>query len=437
MTTPPRIVVFEHGKLVVGQEYDCANGGKLRFELKHFEALARFVSRSRWKPYTLAHRSVCFGGWVGALRVGRLLIEVLPKADRHAWETADPPHWRRALSMMLRTARNTTLKHAEFAPLDEENASLMEIYIERFVGCVEKLLHHGLVRRYRQVEDNLPNFRGRLRVVEHVRHNCANEARFFVEHTTYDHQHRLNEVLLAALYVVRDLPISAGLHGRCRRCLLAFPPIERRRLSTSELAKLPLDRATRQYQEALELARLLLLHHAPSMDSGGLDVLAILVQMSRLFEDFVGQLCRRTNLPGLRVSLQRSVPFWGPDGGTIRDIRPDIIVERKGYHPIVIDAKWKALPMVGPSVDDIRQIYAYNQYIGASHSILLYPKSRPVQTILSGKFHSHDHRLSTAALELDPAGTANLKALVEQMQTIVERASTAHPVSSISSERTL
>lgn len=433
MSKPPRIVVFEHEKLVVGHEYDCADGGKFRFEIRHFESLARFVSRASWKPYTLGHRSVCFGGWVGALRVGRLLIEILPKADRHAWNTDDRAHWRRALSMMLRTARKTKLEHADLAPLDEENGSLMELYIARFIVCVEELLHHGLVRRYRRVEENLPNFRGRLQVGEHIRLNSTNEARFFVEHTIYDHQHRLNEVLLAALHVVRELPISADLHGRCRRCLLAFPPVEHRRITASELHHLPLDRATRRYQEALELARLLLLHHAPSMESGGLDVLAILVKMSRLFEDFVGQLCRLVELPGLRVSLQRSVPFWGPDGGEVRDIRPDIVLERAGYHPIVIDAKWKALPAGGPSVEDVRQIYAYNQYLKASHSILLYPKSREVQATVSGKFHSHEHRLSTAALDLGAAGKADRGALVSQLRAIIESVSTAHPISSIPS----
>jgi 5-methylcytosine-specific restriction enzyme subunit McrC len=432
MSTPPRIVVFEHGKLVVGHEYDCVGGGKFRFEAKHFEALARFVSRAQWKPYTLAHRSVCFGGWVGVLRIGRLLIEVLPKADRHTWETDDRTYWRGALTLMLRTARSTKLEHADLAPHDAERGSLVELYVARFVACVEDLLHHGLVRRYRRVEDNLSNFRGRLRVADHIRHNLANEARFFVEHTVYDHQHRLNEVLLAALHVVRELPVSADLHGRCRRCLLAFPPVELRRLSADELDHLSLDRATRRYREALELARLLLRHHMPSMEPGGLDVLALLVKMSRLFEDFVGQLCRKIPLPGLRVSLQRSVPFWGPDEGDIRDLRPDIVLDREGYHPVVIDAKWKPLTASGPSVADIRQIYAYNQYLGASHSILLYPKIQHAQASISGKFHNHAHRLSTAVLDLGSTGKPELRALVGQMQAHVEAVSAAKPEPSIS-----
>lgn len=424
MSRPPRIVVFEHARLVVGREYDCANSdGKFRFENRHFEALARFASRARWKPYTLAHRSVCFAGWVGTLRVGNLLIEILPKADRHAWETDDRTHWRAALSLMLRTSRNTRLEHAELAPLDAERASLLELYIDRFVTCVEELLHHGLVRRYRRMEDNLSIFRGRLRVGEHVRRNCANEARFFVEYTTYDHQHRLNEVLLAALDIIRALPVSADLHGRCLRCLLAFPPVKPRRIQASELRDLPLDRATRRYQEALELARFLLLHHAPAMETGGFDVLAILVKMSRLFEDFVGQLCRRLKLPGLRVSLQHSVPFWGPDEGEVRDIRPDIVLEREGYHPIVIDAKWKTVPPSGPSVEDIRQIYAYNQYLKASHSVLLYPKSSNGHAALSGKFQQHDHRLSTATLDLGSTGKADINSLVGQIGALVERVS--------------
>ena len=159
------------------------------------------------------------------------------------------------------------------------------------------------------------------------------------------------------------------------------------------------------------------------MQSGDLNVLAILVNMSRLFEDFLGQLCRHLPLPGLRVKLQYSVPFWSPDAGPDRQLRPDIVLERDGYRALVIDAKWKTLPAAGPSMEDIRQIYAYNQYFAASHSILLYPRSVRSERASTGLFHSHDHRLSTATMNLATGAKVDKNELIRQLRELVEKSS--------------
>lgn len=425
MSKPPRIVLFEHDRLTIGRDYLCADGRNFRFEARHFDALARFAARGTWKPFTLGHRSVSFGGFVGTLCVGRLLIEILPKADKHAWRPGSSADWQDALNLMLQVARTSRLDHATSAPLQTTRSTLLELYIARFLTCVEQLLHRGLVRRYRRVEGNLTSFRGKMLVASQIRHNVAHAERFFVEFTTYDHQHLANTVLLAALHIVRDLPVSQDLHGRCLRCLLAFPEMEPPRLSPHDLRSLALDRVTERYREALDLARLLLLHHSPAMQSGDLNVLAILVEMSSLFEDFLGQLCRRVKLPGLKVSLQRSVPFWSPDDGPVRKLRPDIVLDRDGHKPIVLDAKWKVLPASGPSIDDVRQIYAYNQYLKASHSVLLYPHHGSERPHLSGLFDQHDHRLSTATLKLVTSGPVALQPLIDQVRLLIEGVSVA------------
>lgn len=419
MSKPLRIVLFEHDRLTVGHVYEHAEGGTFTFTTKHFDALARFAARLSWRPFTLGHRSVRFGGFVGTLCVGRLLIEILPKADRQTWANDDTTYWQDALALMLQVARKTRLQHAVLAPLRTHQGSLLDLYIERYLQCVEHLLHHGLARRYRRVEGNQTTFRGRLRITPHVRLNSAHAERFFVEYTTYDHQHLANEVLLAALHVVRDLPIAADLQGRCRRCLLAFPELTPRRISPGELTTLSLDRATDRYREALELARLLLLHHTPGLHAGDLTVLAILVDMSRLFEAFLGRLCHRLPIEDLKVVLQCSTSFWTPDGGDSRQLRPDIVLERPGFRPLVLDAKWKSLPATGPSIEDIRQIYAYNQYFKASHSVLLYPRSARSDRISTGLFSQHDHRLSTATLDLATGVKVDKQRLIDQLYKIV------------------
>ena len=417
------LALFEYDRLTIGRSYPCVGGGTFTFDDRHFNALARFGARATWKPFTLGHRSIRFGGFVGTLSVGRLLVEILPKTDRHC-QTADHHVWQSALALMLKEARGSSLEPLSLAQFRSHRGALLDIYIARFLQCVETLLHRGLARRYRRIEGNSSNFRGRLLVAQHVAHNSAHAERFFIEYTTYDEQHLLNAILLAALRVVLILPIPSDLYGRCRRCLLAFPESEQRQIFTHDLESIRLDRTTERYREALDLARLLLRHYYPGMERGDLSVLAILVDMSRLFEDFLGQLCRRIPLPGLRTSLQHSVLFWTPDQGTPRYLRPDIIVYRHGFHPIVIDAKWKMLSASGPSIEDLRQIYAYNQYFQASHSVLLYPHHDGAPSLSSGPFHMHDHRLSIATLKLVAGEHLDRQFVVDQLHTLIERVST-------------
>ena len=182
------------------------------------ERLARFGARLTWKPFTLGHRSIYFRGFVGALSVGRLLIEILPKADRRS-QSAGHHVWQTALALMLKEARSSSVEQLPFAHFRIHRGALLDVYIARFLQCVETLLHGGLARRYRRVEGNCSSFRGRLQTSRHIARNSAHSERFLVEYTTYDEQHLLNAILLAALHVVLILPIPADLYGRCRRCL--------------------------------------------------------------------------------------------------------------------------------------------------------------------------------------------------------------------------
>ena len=99
------------------------------------------------------------------------------------------------------------------------------------------------------------------------------------------------------------------------------------------------------------------------------------------------------------------------------------MLHRPGFRPIVIDAKWKNLPAAGPSIEDVRQIYAYNQFLGASHSVLLYPHHGGDPTTASGTFEQHDHRLSTATLRLVADARIDRQFVVDQLHELVERVS--------------
>ncbi|MFT4761927.1 MAG: 5-methylcytosine-specific restriction enzyme subunit McrC [Paraglaciecola sp.] len=69
-----------------------------------------------------------------------------------------------------------------------------------------------------------------------------------------------------------------------------------------------------------------------------------------------------------QVSRQQQKPFWQR-----RYLRPDVLV-KFADKSVVIDTKWKVLKRVSPSMEDLRQMYVYQQYFEAKKSVLIYPK---------------------------------------------------------------
>jgi 5-methylcytosine-specific restriction enzyme subunit McrC len=72
-----------------------------------------------------------------------------------------------------------------------------------------------------------------------------------------------------------------------------------------------------------------------------------------------------------KVTGQDSRFFWKPNIGNRRTIRPDIKLQFKGKN-YVLDTKWKLVDNQ-PSMEDLRQMYAYHHYFEAEKVALFYP----------------------------------------------------------------
>ncbi|MEX0995946.1 MAG: hypothetical protein WDZ45_02720, partial [Flavobacteriaceae bacterium] len=133
--------------------------------------------------------------------------------------------------------------------------------------------------------------------------------------------------------------------------------------------KIKFNRKTIGYQKAIEIARLILLHYHPDLSKGKDDVLALMFDMNFLWEKFVLVSLQKNRV--FKVRGQDSRYFWKPHGGKRRKIKPDITIHLNDKN-FVIDTKWKLVDNK-PSMEDIRQMYAYHHYFKADKVALLYP----------------------------------------------------------------
>lgn len=129
--------------------------------------------------------------------------------------------------------------------------------------------------------------------------------------------------------------------------------------------------ATVVVRQLHQLCRLFLEWASYSEDAGPHSFRAFLLDMNKLFEEFVCQILRERAPGNATVETQVSLDL---DMAKKIPIRPDIIVRQAGQISLVADCKYKRLEPDDFRNYDIYQLLAYCTATAVSQGILVYPK---------------------------------------------------------------
>jgi 5-methylcytosine-specific restriction enzyme subunit McrC len=395
-----RVEVFERETLRLGDLLRSSSGSAVRLGRTELDALLRFNDQTSQRYFQAGHDRITVGHHVGYVEVGRLAIEILPKADRAA-RASDTRPWRTGLLRMLRSATGMQLEAPDEASQRTGPSTLVELVAIRFLSEVERLLREGLARGYREDESNSTTFRGRLLFQQNLRENIARDERFYVRHVTFDADTLLNRILSETLRVLGIRRLSASTSSRVGACRASFPDVRGLRVTDATFERLPSGRSSARYHDALLLARLLLAEHAPELRAGGAPVFALLFDMEVLWERYVAAAFRKLASARWRIRTQLSRSFW-QSGPSRRRVKPDIVVEDAATNRIVLiaDTKWKVIEDCLPGNDDLKQMFVYNELFEAPRSVLLYPTVGDSRGGREGVYAVGGHECSTAHLGL-------------------------------------
>jgi len=366
------ISIFEHESLTVGEK---------GLTETHLLALERFLGNNNEESfpyYSLIYKGVKFRQYVGVLCVGDLTIEVLPKTDKDS----NKKYWRDKLIFMLSKVYKLDVKMLNDAPqTNHSNSTILDVFIKRYLDEVDKLLNRGLVKCYHKEVGNRKALKGKLLTEEHLRKNIVHKERFYVRYNTYDYQHIMNQILRQAMEIVPMATSDVILRGRAYSTLFSFPELDDIPVAAETFDNLLYDRKTEDYRMAIRLARLLLLHYMPKKAGNGDDVLALMFDMNKLWEEFVCVSLRK-KLKNHNVHGQESKYFWESKDYRHKTIKPDIVISNKNGKAIaILDTKWK-IPSDGPSDSDLHQMFVYMKMFETSRVALVYPshgKSRLIR----------------------------------------------------------
>ena len=358
MNSKAKITVYEHDRLTT----DHAS-----FKTRHLNALLKLNEYNNFDYFDPIPNGVKFKQYVGIIQVDNLSIEILPKSDKDN-SSAD---WKGLLLQMLKACGHLKASIVGAANVKRQHLNLLEVYFELYLTEIETLIQRGLVKKYRKNSGNVKALKGKLEFAGNIRYNLVHKERFYTKHQVYDHDHLLHQTLAHALEILEQFSKGSYLFDRCKRVLLNFPETTPLMVKKKQIEGIVLNRKTAPYNQALELARLIILNYSPDISKGREKMISLLFDMNRLWEEFI-LIQIRKGLYGTRYSVkgQDSQTFIGSNY-----LKPDVVIQhnedpKKVY---IIDTKWKRPTNQSSSASDLRQMYAYNRFWNAKKAMLLYP----------------------------------------------------------------
>ncbi len=359
MSSKNIIQVFEYQKLRVGEH---------GFKKKHFEAMVKFNEQNDNKYFKPIFNGIQFGSYVGVIQISGLTIEILPKADRDISDSQkNKDLWQGVLLHMLKVCKQIQVDNVSETQLKKRYNSILEAYFELYLVEIEQLIKRGLIKKYRRKQSNQLALKGKMLFAQNVQKNLVHKERFYCEHQVYDRNHLLHQILLQGLQVLEGFN-TYHLQDKIKRLLFHFEGIKHTKISAKHFKVLKLNRKSQPYGKAIDIAKMLILNYSPNINSGNDNMLTLLFDMNKLWEEYIFRILHRYKPQGYEVSFQNSDTFWEH-----KKIRPDIVVSNNDQN-FVIDTKWKIVESNNPSDDDLKQMFVYNLHWKSSKSMLLYPQ---------------------------------------------------------------
>jgi len=363
------IQVFEYQKL----RYDDSG----IFRKNHFDAMVKFNELHQNKYFTIVHKGIRFGSYVGVIQVGGLTFEILPKADNN--ENADKNLWQNILLNMLKVCRHIQVESISETQLKKRYHSILDVYFELYLNEVERLVKKGMIKKYRKNQSNQNSLKGKLLFTQNIQQNLVHKEHFYCEHQVYDKNHLLHQILLKGLLVLKTF-VNDSLKDKLNRLLYEFQDFENINIQKKHFDKIIIDRKNYDYQKAIDIAKIIILNYSPSLNYGNDNLLTLLFDMNALWEEYIFRILQKHKTDEIEVSFQNSDKFWEN-----KRIRPDIVLKTE-YETFVIDTKWKIIEANNPSDNDLKQMFVYNLHWKAEKTLLLYPKTNQIDSNF-GIFH--------------------------------------------------
>jgi 5-methylcytosine-specific restriction enzyme subunit McrC len=300
--------------------------------------------------------------YVGAVVDGDTTVIVRPKLPIE-----------RVLFLLAHSVDPTWAGDAALAEAD----SLTEGVVTLFAAACDRAMRNGILRGYRDHRERLHTVRGRIDFAEQLRTNPGRALPLAVSYQEHDQDIVENQLLLAALSTVADLPIhSTTTHRAITRLRRTLADVTPRRFDACALPSMTWTRLNQHYRPAVELARVILAGADTDLHTGSVRVPGLVFDMNTVFEHFVRTALRhelRLGEEEFPDGRNAQLPF---DEARRLRIKPDLSIRHGGDCRMVGEIKYRHDTGDGRATH-LYQTLAYASAAGLSDATLIYADGPP------------------------------------------------------------
>ena len=341
------------------------------------------------------------GSTVGTVEIGDLSVLIQPKIGIP-----------KLLSLACYAMSKVTPRRELFD--FEREYALPDVLSLALSAAARRAFSRGLLHGYRTEEEALYTVRGRIRFAEQIRRRFGIPLPVEVRYDEFTDDILENRLVRAATTRLGAMPLRSG---EARRGLgwtagmldnvspEEFPP--------NAVPEVRFDRLNEYYRQVVALSRLVLTHSAFESGRGEVRASGFLMDMNRVFQEFVTVALREALRVSDRAFLEKSIGSLDVGGRVC--LRPDLTWWLGGECVFVGDAKYKNITGEKVPNADLYQLLAYVTALDLPGGLLVYAKGE-ADTAEHLVRHS-GKRLEVAALDL--SGT--LDEVLDRVRGLAEK----------------
>lgn len=267
-------------------------------------------------------------------------------------------------------------------------------------------------KEYITVTKNQKNYHGRLTIAKHIRANLCDATRFYCSYKKLSMNNTINRVIRSIYIILKNKGLSSLVaEFEAYDKYLCSMGVGAEVVDIHEIEDIRYTRLSAPYKPVMELSRTILANHKAesSNDKSVNSDVSYFIDIADLWEMYLLKLLQN-NLPSEYYVYSPNTGFGDSllEGG-IREIRPDIIIEKNGRVLMIIDAKYKDYTQFGKSAlfgvnrEDLYQMTTYLHHYGKEDQSIIGLFTSPVpcsEDDVHAYSHNKNHRIGLVNLDI-------------------------------------
>ena len=267
-------------------------------------------------------------------------------------------------------------------------------------------------KEYITVTKNQKNYHGRLTIAKHIRANLCDATRFYCSYKKLSMDNTINRVIRSIYIILKSKGLSSLVaEFEAYDKYLCSMGVGAEVVDVHEIDDIRYTRLSAPYKPVMELSRTILANHKAesSNDKSVNSDVSYFIDIADLWEMYLLKLLQN-NLPSEYYVYSPNTGFGDSllEGG-MREIRPDIIIEKNGRVLMIIDAKYKDYTQFGKSAlfgvnrEDLYQMTTYLHHYGKEDQSIIGLFTSPFpcsEDDVHAYSHNKNHRIGLVNLDI-------------------------------------